>query len=397
MNADLKIQVGGTIAPGRAIYIQRPEDRSLKDSLADGEYACVFASRQVGKSSLMLRTALQLKQENWKVAFVDLSTLGSPTNICTYLSILSSELAKQLGIKYDAKSFWSTSVIKSPSQRFKEFVVDVILYKVNCNVAIFLDEVDSTSRFDFTDDLFLAIRSMYNDRGIDSALSKIVVCLAGVAQTEELIKDVRATPYNIGIVIEPSDFNIIRDDLSQLESILRGGKPNARGVLHRVFYWTDGHPFLTMAVLKDVTSRSIERPEDVDGLVSERYFESLRRGQDVHFRNVERLLRSRTDEALATLRVYERVLKGNRVADEHAAAFRRLRLLGLVKKDAAGLVAVRNRIYERVFDRRWVKTTVRGIRRVRPAESILSAVQRIVFQMLMEAAGAVRSWAGRLG
>ena len=52
-----RLQAGGTLNPRRDLYIERPEDAQLLELLPDGQYVNVLTSRQMGKSSLMVRTA----------------------------------------------------------------------------------------------------------------------------------------------------------------------------------------------------------------------------------------------------------------------------------------------------------------------------------------------------
>ena len=137
---------------------------------------------------------------------------------------------------------------ETASQRFVRFCKHVLLEHVNGPIAIFLDEIDSTLRFDFADDLFTALRFMYNSRSMAEEYQRLSFCLAGVATLNELIKDHRITPYNVGHELNLSDFDQRRDDLSKLVVALH---PNSRigiSLLDRVLYWTSGHPYLTMYV-----------------------------------------------------------------------------------------------------------------------------------------------------
>src|SRR5688572_17893078 len=56
--------VGGTVQAGGGIYIKRKADDELLELCRQGEFAFILSSRQVGKSSLMVRTAQQLEKEN---------------------------------------------------------------------------------------------------------------------------------------------------------------------------------------------------------------------------------------------------------------------------------------------------------------------------------------------
>ncbi len=53
----LRLQAGGTLNPRRHVYVRRPQDQRLLELLLAGEYVNILTSRQIGKSSLMVRTA----------------------------------------------------------------------------------------------------------------------------------------------------------------------------------------------------------------------------------------------------------------------------------------------------------------------------------------------------
>ena len=62
--------------PDTPSYVERQADTDLYDALSRGEFCYVLTSRQMGKSSLMARTAARLRAEGVAVAILDLTALG---------------------------------------------------------------------------------------------------------------------------------------------------------------------------------------------------------------------------------------------------------------------------------------------------------------------------------
>ena len=354
--AALRLQVGGTLVPGRDLYIARPEDELLFELLSAGEYVNVLASRQVGKSSLMLSTAYRLREQGGRFAVVDLTVLGTPDNARAYFRGLVGELVRQLRLSFDAEGFWREDAGSGThSQQFIRFFREIVAEQIAGPVVIFLDEIDSTLKLPFTDDLFTALRSMYNERAMVPAYQRLAICLVGVATPDELIKDRRTTPYNVGRTLWLGDFDATRDELAPLVAALSADPQRGSALLARVLYWTGGHPFLTTRLCHDLRAAGVGTPEDVDRFVGEHYATLEGLGEDVHVQQILRFVRERLSDGLASFNLYERILKGEAERDQPSLAHAELKLSGLVKRDGKGLLVPRNRIYERLFNREWVR------------------------------------------
>src|SRR5437868_13015268 len=65
--------VGGNLHPNDPSYVERQADHDLYEGLRRGEFCYVLTARQMGKSSLMVRTATRLRAEGVAVAVVDLT------------------------------------------------------------------------------------------------------------------------------------------------------------------------------------------------------------------------------------------------------------------------------------------------------------------------------------
>src|SRR5262249_23751580 len=124
----------------------------------------------------------------------------------------------------------------------------------------------------------------------------------------------------------------------------------------RVLFWTGGHPYLTQRLCRAIAEEgAITDTPDVDRLCQALFFspEAQERDDNLVFVR-ERLLQSEVDRA-GLLDLYGHVRGGRRVGDDPANLLAgALRLSGIIRTEG-GLLKVRNRVYERVFDRAWVQ------------------------------------------
>jgi formylglycine-generating enzyme required for sulfatase activity len=385
--ASLRLQVTGTLVPGRDVYVRRPEDEQLFELLRTGEYVNILSSRQVGKSSLVMRTAFRLRERGHRFAYVDLTSLGTPDNARSYFRGLIRDLGKQLAVKFDVQEFWHDDGSgETSTQQFIRFFRECIATQIEAPVLICLDEIDSTLKFSFTDDLFTALRSMYNERAIVQAYQRITFCLIGVATPDELIKERRTTPYNVGKTMWLGDFDAARDDLALLENKLSEDATVGRALLRRVLHWTGGHPHLTTRLCKDLHSAGVAAPGDVDAFAEQRYRTLDGLGEDVHFQQILRFLKERLSDGLASFNLYEGILKGKKERDQPSLAYTELKLSGLVKRDNNGFLVTRNRIYERLFNLEWVHKS-RPKQELRRTRRIATAVIAVAAALLIAVGG----------
>ena len=67
---------GGTLRPDVPSCVERQADSDLYAGLLQGEFCYVLTSRQMGKSSLMVRTASKLREQGIAAVVLDLTAFG---------------------------------------------------------------------------------------------------------------------------------------------------------------------------------------------------------------------------------------------------------------------------------------------------------------------------------
>ncbi len=356
---------GGTLRPNTPSYVQRPADDELFNLALNGEFCYVLTSRQMGKSSLMIRTARRLRAEGAHSVIIDLTKVGIEVNVEQWYLGLLTQLKRKLHLSVDLETWWAERNSLGNVQRFSDFLHDVLLKEVEGRVVIFMDEIDTTLNLAFSDDFFAAIRYVFNARATDSDYDRITFILLGVATPADLIKDRSRTPFNIGQGIDLNDFS--RADTKVLAEGLQSAYPEqGEAIFNRVFYWTHGHPYLTQKLCLSVaeTHNGAWTDDKVDELV-ERLFLSKEARKETNLQFVRDYVQA-SPQRRRLLKVYRQVYKGKSVTeDERSIDQNQLKLFGLVRVED-NLLKVRNEIYRHVFNLDWVKvnTPVDWTRRI---------------------------------
>src|SRR5262245_32253440 len=349
---------GGTLDRDAACYVVRQADQQLYDGLRRGQFCYVLTARQMGKSSLMVRTAARLREEGVGVAVLDLTALGQNLNAEQWYSGLLTQMGQQLELEDELEEFWDGNRKLGPLQRWMHAVRRVALPRYTGPVVIFVDEIDAVRSLPFsTDEFFAAIREFHNRRTEDEELKRLTFCLLGVASPSDLIRDTRTTPFNIGKRIELYDFT--ESEAAPLVKGLEREERVGAAMLKRILYWTGGHPYLTQRMCQAaVEDASLSGTDGIDRLCEELFLTRKAKEQDDNLLFVrERMLRSEEDLA-GLLTHYAQVRRGKRIEDdETCSCTTALKLSGIARVEN-GRLRVRNRIYEGVFDREWVGTNM---------------------------------------
>lgn len=345
---------GGTLRRDAPSYVARRADEELYGGLSEGRFCYVLTSRQMGKSSLMVRVAARLRESGAAVAVLDLTAIGQNLTPEQWYDGLLGRVGQQLDLEDELEDFWLDNERLGPLQRWTRAVREVVLEKVKQPVVLFVDEIDAVRSLPFsTDEFFAALREFHNRRTEDPTLRRLTLCLLGVATPSDLIRDARTTPFNVGQRIELTDFG--EEEARPLAAGLGRDEKLGATLLRRVLYWTGGHPYLTQRLCQAVAEdRSVNSASDVDRLCEELFLSNRARERDDNLLFVrERVLRGETDR-VALLDLYARVRDGRRAPDDETDPLvNALRLSGIARAER-GFLRVRNRIYEHVFDRNWI-------------------------------------------
>ena len=341
-------------------YVTRPADDDLLRSLLAGQMCYVLDTRQVGKSSLMVRAATHLRALNIHVVILELSGGGQQLTSEQWYNGLLFGIGEQLNLEEEWERFWDSHLTLGPVRRF--FACLQYLLDNHCagRLVLFLDEIDAVRGLPFsTDEFFAAIRESSNRKAFDSNAARLTFCLLGVANPTELISDPNMTPFNVGTRIVLRDF-VLAEGLSLIQGLPGHDTGSDKLLFERVLYWTHGHPYLTQKLCQALAEQQAKTSREVDRICNALFLNQMALRDEDNLAFVHRRILADAENVGSLLLFYRRLHRARRPLQVLPADpdLQQLLLAGVVRLESAHsqtVVAIRNRIYRNVFNARWIR------------------------------------------
>lgn len=345
-------QVGGSLPASSKAYIIREADRKLYDYLKENRYCYILNARQVGKSSLRVRTSNRLAHYGYRCVNIDITFIGSQNiKVEEWYFSLILEIVEQLELDIDTFiDYWDSMKKITIIHRFSK-IIDKILNDSSENIIIFLDEIDSILGIDIfsADDFFAVIRTFYNLRSEDAKYNRLSFAIFGVATAEDLMRDSSRTPFNIAHSITLNQLRF-SESMPLIEG-LDNQSIESKQILKKVFDYTSGTPYLTQKILDYISSNPIKSIKDIDNIVDELFIQ--KNFEETNISNIQIRIISDENYNIKMLHLISNILNSQVISKDNDLTQIYLKLSGLVKTEDGKLV-YNNKIYKMLFDQSWV-------------------------------------------
>lgn len=249
----------GTMEADSAFYIQRAGDRTALAALERKSCTLtILGPRQMGKSSLLIRTVAKARQCQKRVVFLDFQRIESAalTEADLFYRRFCELLTLRLRLESQVDRWWQQYRALGNPDRCSNYVQDYLLTELDSSIFLAMDEVDKLIASPFRDEFFGMLRSWHNERSFEPIWKRLELAMVTCTEPYQLIQDLNQSPFNVGTLIRLSDFE--ESDVVELNR--RHGAILTDSELKTLMDWVGGHPYLVRKALYLVASGEMSLP-----------------------------------------------------------------------------------------------------------------------------------------
>jgi hypothetical protein len=244
----------GTMDPESRFYEMRTTDTVALEAIKrQGVTITIKASRQMGKSSLLIRTMAAATELGKRVCFLDLQLVDKAAlaEAEVFYRQFCYWITDGLEIDNEVDAYWNVPL--GHSQRCSRYMSRHVLKVLKAPLVLAMDEVDNIFEADFRSDFFGMLRTWHNGRATSPIWKQLDLALVTSTEPYQLIENLNQSPFNVGEVIELTDFT--RAEVAELNR--RHGSPLRLDEERKLMDLLGGHPYLVRRALYLVAKNRI--------------------------------------------------------------------------------------------------------------------------------------------
>jgi AAA-like domain/TIR domain/CHAT domain len=245
----------GTMDPESQFYMERSTDLIALSTIehSGGVTITIKGPRQMGKSSLLIRTKARAEAGGKRVAYLDFQLFDRSALMESdrFYRQFCEWLTEELELENRVAEYWDSPL--GNSQRCTRYMSRQLLKSLDSPLVLAMDEVESVFDTEFRSDFFGMLRSWHNNRATTPIWKQLDMVLVTSTEPYQLIENLNQSPFNVGQVIELADF-----DESQVADLnQRHGSPLNLAQLQQLIALLAGHPYLVRRALYLVASNQM--------------------------------------------------------------------------------------------------------------------------------------------
>ncbi len=338
---DMPFQTGGPVQADSPVYIPREADTRASLHLQRMEYITLVEPRQHGKTGLINRLKNLFAPQGYAFAMRDLTPDKVHAAECDWYSSLGTWLLRQLHfIPRERRPAPPTH-----SASWEVFLADIaeLAEQSGQRVVIVLDEIGAMPPA-WASPFFSVIRSIYTSRQSFSFWQHLTFIIAGAFNPKDLIQDKTVSDFNIDQRIPLRDFDL--PQVRQLAAHLQLPADVTGVVSERIYYWTDGQPYLCQRLCSYLVARTAQINQTSAVAAVEAAVDQFFR-EDTHHLSRITDLSDAPDLLDYTRRITSKAARFT--PGLNVRQFRLAHINGVIKAGPGGYCQIRNRIYERAL------------------------------------------------
>lgn len=329
------------------LYIKRKADdqvrRNIEEMLRPGY---VSVARQMGKTNLLQYAQRTLESTEQIIVYIDV-TSSHYDDVRDYFQYIIDTVIES---HYESFSHCSEEIQASrknnnfsPAKEHQN-ELKFLLKIFSGKLIVILDEVDSLVRYDFSDQIFAQIRSIYFMKNTFKEFRRLSYLLSGVIEPNKIIKSKENSPFNIAQKLYLDDFTYQEFNLFIENAKL---KFLDNDVIDRVYHWTNGNPRMTYDICAEIENKYINEGgvtvKNVDQIVEKLYLVRYDQAPIDHIRDL--LLNN------VLLRTAVQDIRRNKLVSDELKG--QLYLYGVINSDFEKPV-IKNLIVDKALSDDWI-------------------------------------------
>jgi len=243
--------LGGTVPLDSTYYVERPPAEEICYDLIvkDNALIRIKAPRQMGKSSLMMRTLHYAEQQGYRSIALSFQEVDMQifANLDQFLQSFCSNIANRLDLPDKLVKYWQG--MGSSKSKCTNYFEEYLLVQITDHLVLGLDEVDLIfGHKDITVDFFGLLRAWYEKGRIEESWKRVSFVITH-SQEVYIPLDMNQSPFNVGAAVDLPPFTQAQVvDLMRRYGLVWQGEEIAK-----LMTLVGGHPYLVQVAIYQLT------------------------------------------------------------------------------------------------------------------------------------------------